>query len=157
MFLQKKKKKLNLGTLMMRHMSISTHTRPTHHVPWVRGDDMPHIGLCSLPAWLFLSCPAAPHFPLLFLPCLLRGGKCHEEQKKTLESSPALFWQQPCSICGLRLQLRCILACFFSMQSELRGLFYMQGIDQTLRHLVQYVPRPADDERMYFVRSIWTW
>lgn len=36
---------------------------------------MSHIGLCSLPACLFLSCPAAPHSSLLSPPCLFRGGK----------------------------------------------------------------------------------
>lgn len=69
--------------------SVSLYTYPpTHQVPWVCGDDS---SFCSLPVCIFLSCPAVPRFPLLYLPCLFKRGKRKEAQKKPLGSSPALF------------------------------------------------------------------
>lgn len=69
------------GTLTIPHLSLHTHTHPTHHVPWVCGAHMSHSDLCSVPAGIFLSCSAASWSALHYLPWRFRGGKCNEGQQ----------------------------------------------------------------------------
>lgn len=141
-----RKAKLNQGTLIACELSLQTPP-PTHRISWVCGDDMSRTGLSSLPVCPGLSCPAAPHFPLLFLPCFFRRG---QGQGRTVGHSAK-------QSSGILVATTGYMWPFLQQHLPLASFFSMCGTGQALHHIVQYVHRPAHEGYMHLVHGLWTW